>query len=91
VPFALGSTADVLNRPIGQRIASLGMILAIAFLLLVSLVVSASSLAFGDYISPSLPHVFSSLMTAIAFFVSLAIITLIFGARRGLNAFCAPV
>jgi len=66
---------------LGQRILSLGMILAIAFLLLVSLVISAALAAFGSFISSFLPHGFSSpLLMAIGFIVSLAIIAALFAA-----------
>ena len=64
---------------LGQRM--LGMILAIAFLLLVSLVISAALAAFGSFISSFLPHGFSSpLLMAIGFIVSLAIIAALFAA-----------
>lgn len=66
---------------VGHRIISLGMILAIAFLLLVSLAVSAALSAFGDYISRFLPDGFSGpLLMAIGFVVSLAIIAALFAA-----------
>jgi membrane protein len=64
---------------IGHRILSLGMILAIAFLLLVSLAVSAAISAVGGFVSGFLPHGFSGpLLHAIAFVVSLAIIAALF-------------
>jgi membrane protein len=66
---------------IGHRILSLGMILAIAFLLLVSLVVSAALSAFGNLISGLLVQGFShALLMAINFIVSLAIIAALFAA-----------
>jgi membrane protein len=66
---------------VGQRILSLGMILAIAFLLLVSLAVSAGLSAFGSYAASVLPHAFSGpLLRAIGFIVSLAIIAALFAA-----------
>lgn len=66
---------------IGQRILSFGMILAIAFLLLVSLVVSAALSAFGSYAASVLPHAFSGpLLRAIGFLVSLSIIAALFAA-----------
>jgi len=66
---------------LGQRILSLGMILAIAFLLLVSLLVSAALAAFGSFISSFLPHGFAGpLLMAIGFIVSLAIIAALFAA-----------
>lgn len=66
---------------IGHRILSLGMILAIAFLLLVSLVVSAALSAFGGYASSSLPRGLSApLLHGIEFVVSLAIVTALFAA-----------
>jgi membrane protein len=66
---------------IGQRILSLGMILAIAFLLLVSLVVSAALSAFGGMASRFLPSGFSGpLLHGIEFAVSLAIVAALFAA-----------
>jgi membrane protein len=66
---------------IGHRIVSLRMILTIAFLLLVSLAVSAALSAFGDYIAHFLPEGFSGpLLMAIASIVSFSIITLLFAA-----------
>src|SRR5437588_10703166 len=57
------------------------MILAIAFLLLVSLAVSAVLSAFGTLISGFLRHGFSaSLLQVIAFAVSLVIVAALFGA-----------
>jgi membrane protein len=64
---------------IGQRILSLGMIIAIAFLLVISLAVSAALSAFGGFVSDYLPHGFSGpLLQAIGFLVSLVIIALMF-------------
>jgi membrane protein len=66
---------------IGQRVLSLGMILAIAFLLLVSLAVSAALSAFGTFVSGFLPQGFSApLLSAIEFVVSLVIIAALFAA-----------
>jgi len=64
---------------IGQRILSFGMILAIAFLLLVSLVVTAALEAFGSFISPYLPGWISSpMLVALGFVVSFLIVTAMF-------------
>src|SRR5579871_3545747 len=53
---------------LGHRILSLGMILAIAFLLLVSLALSAALAAFGNLLSGYLPSGFSgSLLMALEF------------------------
>lgn len=66
---------------IAHRILSLGMILAIAFLLIVSLAVSAALSAFGHYVSSFLPHALSGpVLTAIWFVVSLIIIAALFAA-----------
>jgi membrane protein len=66
---------------IGHRILSLGMILAIAFLLLVSLVVSAALTAFGGFLSRFLPEGFSSsVLILISDGVSLAVIAALFAA-----------
>lgn len=64
---------------VGQRVLSLGMILAIAFLLIVSLAVSAALSAFGGFVSGFLPHGFSGpLLQALGQVVSLAIILALF-------------
>ncbi|MDX1645221.1 MAG: YihY/virulence factor BrkB family protein, partial [Thermoanaerobaculia bacterium] len=64
-----------------KRLLSLGMVLAIGFLLLVSLVVSAALAAFGDWVSVWLPAWVSSglLMTANAA-LSFALVALLFAA-----------
>ena len=70
-----------LKNFIGQRILSLGMILAIAFLLLVSLAVSAALSAFGNFISGMLSNGMShAVLMAISFTVSLVIVTALFAA-----------
>jgi membrane protein len=66
---------------ITKRVWSLGMILGIAFLLLVSLAVSAALTSFGGVIESYLPEELSSgVMQAISFAFSFAIIALLFGA-----------
>jgi membrane protein len=66
---------------IGSRILSLGMTLGVAFLLLVSLAVSAALSAFGHFASGFLPHGFSaSALQAIGFVVSLVIVAVLFAA-----------
>jgi membrane protein len=66
---------------IGHRLLSMGMILAIAFLLLVSLVLDAGLAAFGDLASRYLPSGFSGpLLQALGFVVSLSIIAALFAA-----------
>jgi len=65
---------------IGHRILSLGMILAIAFLLMVSLAVSAALSAFGGIVSAYLPQGFSgALLHALTLAISFAIIAVLFG------------
>jgi membrane protein len=66
---------------IGHRVLSLGMILAIAFLLLVSLAVSAALSSFGTFLASDLPRGFSgALLSAIGFVASLLIIACLFAA-----------
>jgi membrane protein len=68
-----------IRKLIGQRIMSFGMLLTIAFLLLVSLVLSAILSAFGDALSRMLPGSLSGMMLqAVNFAVSLAVVTLLF-------------
>jgi membrane protein len=68
-----------INNFIGHRLLSLGMVLAIAFLLLVSLTVSAALSALGTVISGYLPRLFSApLLMAIGFISSFILITALF-------------
>ena len=64
-----------------KRMFGLGMVLGLAFILLVSLVVSALLSAFGDQLSRFLPEGLSApVLEAINFAGSLAVIALLFGA-----------
>jgi membrane protein len=64
-----------------KRVFSFGMILGLAFLLLVSLVLSAVLAAFGDSLGRWLPQGFSAtLLQVINFAISFAAITLLFAA-----------
>lgn len=64
-----------------KRVFSFGMILGLAFLLLVSLVLSAVVAAFGDALGRILPQGFSAtLLQAINFAISFAVIALLFAA-----------
>jgi len=64
-----------------RRMFGLGMVLGLAFILLVSLVVSAVLSAFGDQIGRFLPSGLSApVLEAVNFAGSLAVITLLFGA-----------
>ncbi|MBZ5586917.1 MAG: YihY/virulence factor BrkB family protein, partial [Acidobacteriia bacterium] len=66
---------------LSHRILSMGMILAIAFLLLVSLAVSAALSALGGFVAGLLPQGFSGpLLHGIEFIVSLAIVAALFAA-----------
>lgn len=66
---------------VGQRVLSLGMMVGIAFLLLVSLAVSAALAAVGSWISGLLPSGFSGpVLQTIGAIASLVIVTLLFAA-----------
>jgi membrane protein len=66
---------------LGKRVLSLGMVLAIAFLLLVSLLLSAAISALSGYLTQWLPAgIGSSLLFVVNASVSLLIITLLFAA-----------
>jgi membrane protein len=68
-----------LRRFISQRVMSFGMLLTLAFLLLVSLVLSTALAAFGEALGNMLPGILSGVvLQAINFAVSLAVITLLF-------------
>jgi membrane protein len=64
-----------------KRVFSVGMVLALAFVLLVSLVLSAVLSAFGDSLARFLPDGISGpLLEAVNFAISLGVITLLFAA-----------
>ncbi len=64
-----------------KRVFSLGMVLGLAFVLLVSLVLSAALTAFGDSLAGFLPDGLSEpVLHAINFVISFAVITLLFAA-----------
>jgi membrane protein len=63
-----------------KRIFSLGMILGVAFLLLVSLVVSALLTAFGDVLAAYLPGVSDVLLRALQAAVSIGLVACLFAA-----------
>lgn len=63
---------------IKARLFSLGLIITIAFLLLISLVITTALSALGGYIQSRLPDYMMFLFQAINFIFSLAIITLLF-------------
>jgi membrane protein len=63
-----------------KRVFSFGLILAIAFLLLVSLAMSAALAAFGDALGRMVPGVSEVLLQAFSFVLSFGVITLLFAA-----------
>jgi membrane protein len=68
-----------IRRFIGQRIMSFGMLLTIAFLLLVALVISALLAAFGDVLGRMLPGILTGVVLQVLnLAISLGVITLLF-------------
>jgi membrane protein len=67
------------SRLIRARAASLGLVAALGFLLMVSLVVSAALTAFGNYLNSVLPFG-ELLLPAMHFVVSLLLISVLFAA-----------
>jgi membrane protein len=65
---------------IGKRLLSLGMVATIAFLLLVSLVVSAALTAFGDVLGSRLGGISGTLIQVVQLVVSLGVVTVLFAA-----------
>jgi membrane protein len=66
---------------LSKRVFSLGMVLVVAFFLLVSLVISAALTGMGDRLSGFLPSGLSApLLEALNMVISLAVITLLFAA-----------
>jgi membrane protein len=70
---------DTVSRLIRARAASLGLVGALGFLLLISLVISAAVSALGDWISAAIPFG-ALLLQTINFLVSLALIAVLFTA-----------
>jgi membrane protein len=68
----------VVSRLIRARAESLGLVAALGFLLLVSLVISAIVTAFGNYINARLPFGYL-ILQAINFLISFGLITVLFG------------
>jgi membrane protein len=68
-----------ISRLIRARAASLGLVAALGFLLMVSLVVSAGLTAFGDYLTATLP-IGKVILSIVNFVVSFALISLLFAA-----------
>lgn len=67
-----------LKNFIGKRILSLGMVSGIAFLLLVSLVVSTALTAFGTLLTDAVPFLGKPMLLVLNFLISLLIITVLF-------------
>jgi membrane protein len=65
---------------VGKRLLSLGMVGTIAFLLLVSLIVSAALSAFGDRLAGMLGGISASVMQVAQVSVSLAVVGILFAA-----------
>lgn len=63
-----------------KRVLSLSMVLGIAFLLLVSLVVSTMLSAFGEVLAEAVPFLGQPLLFALNIVLSLAVITVLFAA-----------
>jgi membrane protein len=81
---SLNTIFQIKEKPFGTVIAyiidhliSFGMVLVIAFLLLVSLIVSAATAGFGDYISSLIPRL-NSILWILDLSVSFVVITLLF-------------
>ncbi len=71
---------DTFLRMVINRLVSFGMVLVIGFLMLISMIISALLVAFGDYLSSLAPG-FSTLMIQIlSFFISFIFITVLFAA-----------
>jgi membrane protein len=71
--------ATTVSRLIRARVTSLGLVAAMGFLLVVSLVISAGLTAFGNYLDAVLP-MGKLILPAVNFVASLALISVLFGA-----------
>jgi membrane protein len=74
-----GPIGTTVSRLIRARAASLGLVAALGFLLMVSLVVSAALAAFGNHLSSLLPFG-KLLLSVLNLIVSLALISILFAA-----------
>jgi membrane protein len=72
------SQATTMSRLIRARVASLGLVAALGFLLMISLVISAGLTAFGNYLD-ALP-IGRSILLVLNFVVSLMLFGILFGA-----------
>lgn len=73
------SQATTVSRLIRARVISLGLVAAMGFLLMVSLVISAGLTAFGNYLDAVLP-MGKLILPALNFVVSLVLLGVLFGA-----------
>ena len=73
------SQATTVSRLIRARVISLGLVAAMGFLLMVSLVISAGLTAFGNYLDTVLP-MGKLILPALNFVVSLVLLGVLFGA-----------
>lgn len=73
------SQATSVTRLIRARVISLGLVAALGFLLIVSLVISAGLTAFGNYLDTVLP-MGKLILSALNFVVSLVLLGVLFGA-----------
>jgi membrane protein len=71
--------ATTVSRLIGARAISLGLVAALGFLLIVSLVISAGLTAFGNYLDTVLP-MGKLVLPALNFVVSVVLLAILFGA-----------
>jgi membrane protein len=63
---------------IRARLFSFGLIISLAFILMVSLIISAALSAFGDWLATNFSHAFHSMLQVLNFILSMAIITILF-------------
>jgi membrane protein len=77
--WKIKSQATTVSRMIRARIISLGLVAAMGFLLIVSLVISAGLTAFGNYLDTVLP-MGKLILPALNFVVSLVLLGVLFGA-----------
>ncbi|MDT8262747.1 YihY/virulence factor BrkB family protein, partial [Roseomonas sp. DSM 102946] len=78
-PDANEDTTKTVSRLVRAKAASMGLVAATGFILLVSLAVSAGISMIGTWLQGGAPEV-TLLMSAVNFAISLGIITLLFGA-----------
>ena len=78
--FEVKEDNSTFKKMVIDRLISFGMVMAIGFLLIISLIVSAGISVFNNYVKNYYPEIASLIVSGLNFLVSLVVITILFGA-----------